>query len=166
MAAPARPAVSHRSLQRSLGALSFGMVRAMESRKELLGKTALRERDQHFQIPIVGRAPRLGISTDWNLVDITFRVGFVDATGQRDSPYTLPQVAFGSVITSENPVIVNACVIRWKFEEDDADTGAVIGARIAVAALSATAVATAFKGTLHVTFTGYGAPNDAEQEET
>lgn len=158
-------AVSHRSLHRSLAALSFGTVRAMEERKKGLGRTALRERDQHFQIPIAGRAPRTGVGTDWSLLDIAFRVEFVNATGQRDSPYTVPQVAFGAVIDTENPVVVNACVLRWKYAENDVEAGSIIGCRIGVAALSASIVATVFKGTLHATFTGFGAPNDAEQEE-
>lgn len=147
------------SLQRSLGSMTFGVVREMNQRAERLAKTALAEREQEFQVPIFGTAGRLAV---WANLELNFRVEFVPATGQRDSPYLLPTFTYGYEIETPDPIGVLALVSKWTID----DSGAVIGAGIKVAGWQpGVGGDVAYRGKLHMLFSGFGAPTQTELED-
>lgn len=140
------------AINRSIRALTIDTVRALDERRHMLGLDALGELEQQFQLPIEGSA---GEVLAFFEVPVQFDVEFYNAPEQRMSPYTLPQFTYGTVITSEQPVLVTACVRRWDL--DDAET--VKGALVAVGVCSpGTTVEIPFVGYVHLTFQGYGAP--------
>lgn len=151
-------AVREGRLGRSMGALAFGVVRDITAKQARLAPSKLDEREQQFQIDISGDADA---TIAWRQIDLKFRVLFVNATGQRDSPYTLPTFTYGASISSGTPVMVTACVLKYAIEHDES----VTGCRIAVGAASIGQGAIGFRGKLHACFQGYGAPNENEEDE-
>lgn len=149
-------AVREGRVQRSMNALSFGTVRDISERKDKLDKTRLSERDQQFQFAVRGDAFPNGIA--WSFIDLKFRVEFVNATGQRDSPYVVPTFTYGARIRTPNPVMLSVAVMRW--EQDDRET--IQGCRLAVGVLGDFV---AFRADVHANFQGFGAPREDEEDE-
>lgn len=144
--------VTQQRLQQATKGLTIGVVQAMDRFFTEKALEALREVDEQFKIAISGRAEEFPV---WDQVDIKFGTTFVDATGQRDSPFDRPHFTYGAEITSGKPVGVMATVMKWKVNEK-AET---IAARVAVGVV-ATDLSTKFEGLVHLTFQGYGAPVD------
>lgn len=158
--------VETHKLQRSLSAMTLGSVRDYENRLDR-GESleALQEVDSVHQLPISGEA---GTIIAWSMIEIEFGVHFHEAPVQRDSPYWRPIFTYGTVIDSDTPVAITACVMRWNHKGEGAGSpyqGAIRGARVAVGAHSPGAItAIRFKGRLHVCFTGYGSLDDQADE--
>lgn len=147
-----RGGITQQRLQKGMQRLTIGTVQAMDkyfSEKEI---EALKEMDEQFKIEVNGRAEEFPV---WDQVDIKFGTTFVDATGQRDSPFDRPHFTYGAEITSDSPVGILACVMNWKVN----DKGETTAARVAIGAV-ATDLSTMFSGLVHMTFQGYGAPVD------
>ena len=140
------------AINRSVRALTVDTIRDLERRRHMLGFDALGELEQQFQLAIEGQA---GEVIGWFEIPLTFNVEFYNAVDQRDSPYTIPHFTYGSVITSQTPALITACVRRWDIDEQDT----VSGATVAVGVCNpGTDIATPFQGYIHLTFQGYGAP--------
>lgn len=155
--------VSLHSLQRSLSQMTLGVVNDRQAKLDELAETRLTEGEQQFQIPISGLAKQGAV---WVDVDLDFNFHFYNATGQRDSPYTKPQVSHSVVIDGQSPddpsaapVIVSVCV-DWRPHVDDREV--VTGAKVWVGVHSPTPDQRRFKGYLHITFQGYGARTEPE----
>lgn len=148
--------VTQGRLQKSLGAMTFGVVRQMNEKREGLDKTRMMEREQEFQIPISGEASSVAV---WDEVELTFRVEFLPATGQRDSPYEFPTFTFGYELETKDPVGILAYVKEWR--QDDRDT--IYGAVVNVGAFLGQNQP--FRGRLHMLFSGYGSPIESELED-
>lgn len=144
--------VDHHRLENMMKGVTIGTVRARERYLSEKQVESLQEVEEQFKIEISGRAEEFPV---WDQVKIKFGTTFVDATGQRDSPFDRPHFTYGAEISSRNPVGVLACVMKW-FVNDKGETTA---ARVAFGAV-ATDLSTKFKGEVHMTFQGYGMPVD------
>lgn len=117
---------------------------------------------QQVQLPVEGYAGAL-IGTSF--VDVTFLHPFFNdiAPGQMgDSNLKNPTFVPGVEITSDDPVLVHAQVRRWLRN----DRSLITGAQLRVMAWSPDAAGQhQYKGVLHCSFIGFGAPNDDDEED-
>lgn len=146
------------ALSRGLTSLALGSVRAMQEAEARRAPNRLQEGEQQFQIPISGTA---GKHPDWVEEDLEFTWTFVNATGQRDSWLEEPTISHGVRLVSQTPVVVSCCVMGW----DKKDADEIEGARIAVGVFNPAGGGVPFKGVLHLTFQGFGAPGEFEAED-
>lgn len=145
-------------LDRTYRHLTIGQVNGMSSRRLQRELEGLREFEDQFKIEIAGRGEEFPV---WTEVHLKFNIDFVDATGQRDSPFDRPHFTYGAIIESGGPIGLDACVTRWDVDDRNQTTGCMlsIGAR-------ATDFARKFRGELHARFQGYGAPTEAYGDPT
>lgn len=149
---------SQHALARSLRALTFGVAQKIETKRNEGAIDHLQEREQQFQLPVGGTASPDPATAVWTESAIRFETHFPsEADGMRNADFDTPQVWFGVVVTSQQPVGVHACVRNWLRDEQSDVIGAVIAAT-AVAYGATTNVD--FRGYLHATFQGWGAPED------
>lgn len=146
------------ALQRGLNKLAFGVVRDMHAAASKRAPNLRQEGEQQFQIPVSGKA---GVSPEWVTKDLKFHWTFYGEAGQRDSELNAPQVSFGVVMDSREPIFAMPCVMKW----DRKDADEIEGATVAIAVWDPTGRGVKFKGSLHVTFQGYGAPAEYEAED-
>lgn len=140
------------SLQRSLTALTIGAVREDKAREDQRASVAMAETEEQFQIDVSGTA---GPQMQWQEAALDFTQSFYALEGERDNPAREPQVWFGAVLDSVTPVIFSVCVMQWNQSDDDS----FIGARVVVGAYAPDDDVD-FRGRVHVTFQGYGTPQD------
>lgn len=140
-------------LGESMKSLTIGVVRGIEGRRLENALEGLREIEHQVKLEIDGRGEEFPV---WSEVEVAFDVDFVQASGQRDSPYDRPHFTYGAVITKGGPVGIHCCVLEWKIT----DREEIVGATVAVGA-AATDVARRFHGEVHLRFQGYGAPADS-----
>jgi hypothetical protein len=159
------------SLSRSIQRLAVDVVRDRERRVAGTGPMRMAEREEQFQIQVSG------IATDmpgYVSAELEFETGFVIASGDRNSELQRPQVMMGYELTEVARINVEAgqvtqppalgvilcAVIRdWKFTESLVMTGA----SVAVTAI-APGDEVSFRGFVHVTFEGYGAPTEPKPD--
>mgnify|MGYP000874607797 CR=1 FL=1 len=152
---------SHHQLQRSLAAMTIGVVKARDSKRANKIPYELQEGEQQFQLPITGTAQR-GVT--WAKKELTFDFLFYEATGYRFVPFDSPQFSHGFVIEpvddkeAVKPIFVSAMAEYVRRDLDDAVTGAVMH----VGVHSPTIEPVEFEGYLHLTFQGYGCPVETE----
>jgi hypothetical protein len=152
------PEPALQALERSFKGLRIGATLDMQKIQERAEKDGLIEREEQFHIAVSGLAEEF---FEWTTTKIKFATAFVDATGQRDSPFDRPHIAVGCEIYTPVPVAINAVVMEW----ETTDRNETVGATIAIG-VSSSDQATKFKGAVHLTIQGYGAPintfDDAE----
>lgn len=139
-------------LDRAMQGLTIGVARSMSDYLKEKDLEALREVDEQFQIQIEGRAEEF---PTWDKIELKFDTRFIDATGQRPSPFDRPHFTYGAEAntdTTHNPVGIMACVVNWTVN----DRGETVGCILAIGAV-ATDLSTKFKGWVHCTFQGWGA---------
>lgn len=151
------PTPDQQALERSLKALRIGPVRDIERIQKRAEDDGLIEREEQFQIGVAGVAEEFYA---WDKVDITFSNIFVDATGQRDSPFDRPHISVGAELYTPVPVALTATVMAWKTN----DRNEVLGATVAIG-VSSTDRATKFRGSVHITFQGFGQPANTFADE-
>lgn len=147
------------ALERSIRAFSMDQQAKHEEAVEARAQESMGEFEQQFQVPLSGEA---GSLITWTEVTATFASPFV-LTDDRDSPHQYPQFWHGAVIESGPPVMVTACVRDWITTAD----GDVTGAKVAVGVCRPGVDEDSFKkfkGTVHLTFQGWSAPFDDEDE--
>lgn len=135
------------SLQRSMVRLTVGVARSMRARERRDREMGLAEMEEQFQVEISGNATT---GLVWASQELSFDCSFHYAPGQRDSELDRPQFWFGAVVSPA--VLVTAVVTAWTVDED---TGATIGATVAIGVMAAGPGA--YAGHVHLTFQGYGA---------
>lgn len=151
------PTPNLQKLERSFKAIRIGAVRDVQRIERRVRADGLIERDEQAQIAVSGLAEEF---YKWQEVEVKFSTVFVNATGQRDSPFTRPHVSVGSELYTSTPVAITAVVMQWQTNERDE----TLGAKVAVGVL-ATDQATKFRGAVHLTFQGYGQPLNTFNDE-
>jgi hypothetical protein len=150
-------------LQTSLRAMAIDLTAAREAREREIDAMRLREMEQQLQIEVEGTAtPQIGGMT----VDVAFDVGFTTANGLRAAHLDRPHVWFGFEQTfvsaggrpTDVAVMLAATVVGWERQRHS-----IIGARVAISALAPAVVD--FRGLIHATFQGLGAPQDEPDME-
>ena len=144
-------------LERSFKGLRIGAVRDAQNYRKRIEEDGLIERDEQFRVAVSGRAEEF---FSYQIVEISFTTIFVDATGQRDSPFDRPHISVGSEVYTSVPVTLTATVMSWKTN----DRNETLGAKVAVGVAS-TDQATKFRGAVHLTFSGYGQPLNTFTDE-
>lgn len=139
-------------MDRAMQGLTIGVAKSTADYIKQKDLEALKEVDEQFQISIEGRAEEFPV---WDKVKLKFDTHFIDATGQRASPFDRPHFTYGAEAntdTDHKPVGILAVVVTW----DVNNRGATVGCTLAVGAV-ATDLSTKFKGWVHCTFQGWGA---------
>lgn len=144
-------------LERSLKEIRIGAVRDSQKIAALAAEDGLIEREEQVQITVSGRAEEFA---SYSEVDVNFSTVFVDATGQRDSPFDRPQVSTGAELYTSEPVTLTAVVMSWRIN----DRNEVLGCKVAIG-VSSTDKTTKFRGAIHMTFQGYGQPLNTFNDE-
>ena len=137
--------------------LRIGAVRDMQAIQKKAIEDGLIERVEQFQIAVAGVAQEFFA---WKEVDITFSTIFVDATGQRDSPFDRPHISVGAELYTPVPVNVTGVVMSWRTN----DRNETLGCKVAIG-VSSTDNATKFKGSVHLSFQGFGQPMNSFTDE-
>lgn len=143
-------------LEQSLAQLRIGAVRDMQKLQAHAVADGLIERDEQFRVAVSGVAEEF---FSWQEVDLVFSTVFVDATGQRDSPFDRPHISAGAELYTPVPVAIQATVMSWKVTDRNETTGATVAIGVA-----STDQATKFKGAVHLTFQGFGQPVNTFQD--
>lgn len=152
------PEPSLQRIERSFKAIRIGAVRDGQRLRERAEADGLIERDEQIRVAVAGVAQEF---YSWQEVDLNFSTVFVDATGHRDSAFDRPHLSVGSELYTSTPVSINAVVMRWRTN----DRNETVGATVAIG-VSSTDQATKFKGSVHLTFQGFGQPlNTFNNEE-
>jgi hypothetical protein len=141
----------------ALEGITIGVVTDLEEFRKLRQVDGLIESYEQLRVEFSGRAEEFA---SWTEVDLDFVQNFVDATGQRESPFDTPQFSYGAEIETPTPVGVLATVMSWRKNERNE----VVGAKLAIGVLT-TDRAAKVRGLLHLTFQGYGyAPTGSAEE--
>lgn len=141
----------------ALEGITIGVVTDLEKFRKLREVDGLIESFEQLRVEFSGRAEEFAV---WTNLTVDFVQHFVDATGQRESPFDTPHFSYGAELETPTPVGVLATVMGWKTN----DRGEVVGAQLAIGIL-ATDRAAKVRGQLHLTFQGYGyAPTGAAEE--
>lgn len=151
------PEPTLQQLERAFQGVTIGVVEDLQEMDHLKAVDGLQEIEEQYQLPFVGRAEEFAT---WSETEIEFQNYFVDATGQRDSPFDRPHFTFGAKLDTSYPVAVNVVVMEWRVNARNETTGATVAVGI-----SATDLAVKVRGHAHLTFQGYGyappvAPDD------
>lgn len=146
--------ISATSIARSLSAMAFDLQLQREHKAKDVHRNRLAETDQQFQLEVSGVG---GGIAGWTHFDIAFDEIIYNAPAQRDNPLSEPHMVFGYVMESGPPVMLSACVTKWKKNA----SGHFIGAKVAVSAMGGSG-AGRVKARVHLTFQGLSAPNDPD----
>lgn len=138
-------------LERAFKGITIGAVKDFRSFDEMRKLDGLTETEEQLHIFVSGRAEEFAV---WETVQLDFETVFVDATGQRDSPFDRPHFLYGAKVHTPDPVGIVACVMDWHTN----DRNETVGAKVAIGVVG-TDVAVSFKADVHVTFQGYGSPS-------
>lgn len=160
----------HGALQRSLSAMTIGVVKAQQSRDVALAPTQLSELVQHNQLRIsgkVGEKPLTRVAT------VTWPYPFVYAPAQRDSNFTNPHFNYGveygeAIPTSATPIptdhpLIHVAVVNWLSDDNAFSTGADVAI---TAWIPSAKKKRQFSALAHLTFWGYGAPAEDDGADT
>ncbi|MDP3984106.1 MAG: hypothetical protein Q8Q52_03770 [Acidimicrobiia bacterium] len=135
-------------LEDALKGITIGAVRDLEDFRKLRELDGLNEIEEQVHLRFSGRAEEFA---SWATEDIEFANNFVDATGQRDSPFDRPHFTYGATLDTPTPTGVLVTVMSWRTN----DRNETVGARVAIGVL-ATDLAVKVRGEVHLTFQGYG----------
>lgn len=135
-------------LGRALQGLTIGVVNDLQDFEKLRKQDGLREIEQQFWVEFSGVAEEFA---QWQETSIDFDQFFVDATGNRDSPFDRPHFTYGYVLDSPTPVGILAGVMRYRVNQ----RGETVGAKVAIGVLS-TDQTVKIRGRVNLTFQGYG----------
>jgi hypothetical protein len=128
--------------------LTIGVTQDLQDLARDRAIDGLQEIEQQLWVEFSGRAEEFAV---WAEREIDFEQHFIDATGQRDSPFDRPHFTFGAVLDTSTPVGVCAVVLEYKTN----DRNETIGAKIAIGIL-ATDQSVNVRGRVNLTFQGYG----------
>lgn len=144
-------------LERTLEGLTIGVVQDLQDFERLRKLDGLQEIEQQFWVEFAGKAEEF---TSWEEVDVDFEQFYVDATGQRDSPFDRPHFTYGSVLDTPTPVGVMANVMSYRTN----DRNETVGAKVAIG-IFASDLAVKVRGRVNLTFQGYGQSANGLNEE-
>lgn len=145
------------SLSRADAAINIRRVFSMQEKERQKLEMGMQELELQYQVAVSGTAAAaLAFST----VELEFEWEFHYAPAQRDSDLEFPHMTFGSYLDSPLPVLLTASVKEWK---EDKSTDGIIGATLFIGALSP-GEDTDFDGAIHLTFQGFAASREAEDD--
>lgn len=145
-------------IQKALRSLSIGTITDMQAAQRRAETDGLREVEEQLWVDFSGRAEEFA---SWVEKEVEFVNHFVDATGNRDSPFDRPHFTFGVVIESPTPVHISAVVMSYVTNERNETVGAVIAIGVAASDLSVNV-----RGRVNLTFQGYGTEPSGLTDET
>lgn len=144
-------------LKNALEGITIGVISDAEEMRKLRLLDGLREIEEQVHLEFAGRAEEFAA---WKTVEVSFANNFVDATGQRDSPFDRPHFTYGAELETSQPAGVLATVMEWVTN----DRNETLGAKIAIGVL-ATDTAVRVRGQVHLTFQGYAYAPTAVPED-
>lgn len=157
------------AVQRASSAMVIEPARKLDKRRAALGIDQLQEIDQQLMVEMSGTATSV---TATSTTQVTFDIGFMDATEQRYSPFTVPLFTYGFALLSVGPLasgspgpvpMVSAAVLGWTERPGPVIIGATVALSAAIPGL-APAEEIDFSGYLHMNFQGYGALEENEPD--
>lgn len=134
-------------IQKALNALSIGTVEGLREAEKKFKYEGLQEVEEQIWLEFSGRAEEFAA---WVTKEVEFVQHFIDATGNRDSPFDRPHFTYGIVLDSPTPVAVYAAVMHYRTNERNETVGAVIAIGVMATDRSASV-----KGRVNLTFQGY-----------
>lgn len=153
---------THR-VQRVFSTIAFEAVERLDARYNERAHIGLAEYTEEWHVAASGTVNN---SNDFPVgeIAIEFSMDFFEAPEQRRSDLTTPTFHYGSYQAAASTfVVITAAVASWARRSDGAFVGATI--RVGVHHPAATAGMT-FNALLHFSFSGWGAPYDAETSES
>lgn len=144
------------SLQRSISAMGFGLQQEVQRKVGETARSKLTEIEQQFQIEVNGDADSRLV---WATEKLQFQEILYYAPTQRvGNRLDTPHVYFGCEMKSGPLTLISGCVKEWEGDRGSGYSGAVIG----IAAQGNGK----FRGVLHVTVQGFGAPLDHDNGQS
>jgi hypothetical protein len=153
------------ALNRSLNALTIGVVKGMQAREQMLSRTTLSDMVQHAQIDIEGLVGQHPYSY---MVPVMLPIPYVYAPVQHDSDLGYPHFNYGielgqapstalsAAAPTDHPIIL--CQVGGWISNDD---GFTTGANVIVTSwIPGASKKRKFSATAHLSFWGFGAPTD------
>lgn len=145
-------------IDRTLDALTIGVVKDKEARDRQLSYSAGTEMEQQVRVPLSGK-----VANGWGFVDddVAWSLPFIWAPGQRNANFKTPHFNYGIVleVQTEELIVIHAQVVRWVIN----DSSWVVGATVRFAS-SAPQLAEGeeldYAATAHLTFQGLGAETE------
>jgi hypothetical protein len=144
-------------LDRSLDALTSGLIRGKAARESQLAHTEAREIEQQVRVPLSGKA-----GSEWGSIDkkVGLALPFIWAPDQRGVPFKTPHFSYGIElgVGSNVLVVVHAQVVNWTKN----DSSWIIGAKMRFAAIAPGSGVTpvSFSAMAHLTFQGWAAESE------
>lgn len=142
------PEPDNNRLQKAMKGIVIGTVQDLQDFEKEAKLNGLQEVEEQLWVDFAGRAEEFAA---WSMKELEFVNHFVDATGQRDSPFDRPHFTFGSVVDTPTPVVVSAVVMAYKTNERNETVGANVALGILASDLSVNV-----RGRVNLTFQGYG----------
>lgn len=142
-------------LDRSIDALTAGLLGGQAARKRQLAYSAAREVEQQVRVPLSGEA-----GSGWGTTDKTvgFVLPFVYAPDQRGVPFETPHFSYGVEmgVGTIVPIVIHAHVLHWIQN----DSSWITGARMRFMAQAAGEEVIKFSAMAHLTFQGWAAESE------
>jgi hypothetical protein len=148
------------SLERSMAALTIGTVKAREARSAMLDPISASNMIQYRQVPISGHVGKTPIVSE---IVVDWPYPFTVAPAQTDADAERPHFAVGVELLSTQTVMIVVQLLHWN---DSAD-GWTESATLRVTAWVPEAKKKHdFNAILHLTFSGYGVPDEGDTDDT
>lgn len=145
---------AHAALARSLSRLAVGNPKEDQRREAELASMRPGNMVQAVQLPVAGTASPAVSSA---LIPLTFEHPFLSPLSPDESDLTVPHFSEGAEVHSDGAVIVHSQVTDWTYD----DSGLIVGAKVKVVTHGD---AVDFSATVHLSFTGYAAPSDDDDD--
>lgn len=137
--------------------LTIGTVEGLKQAEKNFKVNGLQEVEEQVWLEFGGRAEEFAA---WGIRDIEFVQHFVDATGNRDSPFDKPHFTYGYVLDSPTPVGIFVAVMQYNVNARNE----TVGAKVAIGIIS-TDLSANVEGRVNLTFQGFGQePSGLEDE--
>lgn len=148
-------------LDRTLDALTVGLVRGTKARDKQLAYAAGVEMEQQVRVPLSGEA-----GNGWGFVDrdVNWPYPFIWAPGQRGATYATPHFSYGVVHGQQTQqlIVIHAQVVKWNIN----DSSWVLGATVRFAASAPQLEGeelVSYSAMAHLTFQGMGAETEEDE---
>lgn len=135
-------------IAKAMKGLTIGTIEGLKQAEKNFRVNGLQEVEEQIWVEFSGRAEEFAA---WTTRDIDFVQHFVDATGNRDSPFDRPHFTYGYVLESPTPVGIFVTVMDYRTNERNE----TVGARIAIGVVS-TDQSVNVEGRVNLTFQGFG----------
>jgi hypothetical protein len=149
-------------LMRSLASMTVGFDRSRSKAKAEVASLEPGDMAHGIQLDLKGVAGN--VMATWDLPVTWTSAPFLTRLQVADDDETTPvnpQFGFGYELRTDSPVMVSAAVREWRQN----DKGLIDSALVRLMAVSPGAsVAVAFQAVAHLTFTGYAAPSDDDDD--